>query len=143
MPFVSGFLRVRKRRPGGGPVDPGWGIEEGEGPVDPGWGIEEGAGIGGGPIIPEPPPGIWPGPTPGHPIQPVPPGEPGEPGSPSHPIALPPGSIWPPPPPGVSGNVIILAYVPEYGWKYFIVDTSLRPDNELPEEQPHPQPLRR
>lgn len=102
MPFVSGFLRMR-RRPGR-PVDPGWGVDEGlhpdqglppgEGPVDPDYGISEEHPSH--PIeLPPPPPGLWPPPTVGHPIVPVPPGvdvgPPGtiwpSPGHPAHPIA--------------------------------------------------------
>jgi hypothetical protein len=87
MPFVSGFLRIRR---GGhpdqglpgveGPVDPGYGVDEGghpdqglpggEGPVDPGYGI---------PLPPV---------TPGHPLPPT-----GE--RPSHPIARPPRPTYP------------------------------------------------
>src|SRR5277367_6520171 len=88
MPFVSGFLRIRDRGlhpehglppgspgapdqglPGEGAGDPGYGYPES--PVDPGWGL------------PAPPPGVWPPPTPVHPIIPAPPG-------------TPPGAIWPP-----------------------------------------------
>jgi len=157
MPFVRGFLRIGRRgRPDNtlpepeGPVDPGWGIEEG-GPVDPDWGIEEGAGIGGGPVLPppvmwpKPPPGIWPPPE--HPVQPLPPNHP-----------MPPGSIWPPvigggpiypetdppvigggpaePPPEVGGGppgtkyLVAIVTAGRGGGKvigYTVVDTSLRP----------------
>lgn len=113
MPFVSGFLRVRRRRPGtGGPVDPDYGIEgpaepgqplppDGEGPVDPDYGIEgpeidepgppgiwPSPGRPSHPIFhprPKPPPGIWPPPTPSHPIQPVPPEPPSVGGGLPHP----------------------------------------------------------
>ena len=138
MPFVRGFLRVVSRgRPGqplppeeGGPPD--WGIEEGERPeVEP---PEE---------IPDPPPGLWPPPTVGHPIQPVPPGGPEEP-----------GAIWPPPggvtkplpkPPVAPGQpapknyMLVLARIPGYGWKYIVVDVNaiVRPPIELP---PRPEP---
>jgi len=94
MPFVSGFLRARRRgHPDIGlpdpehPVDPDYGIEGPSGPPD--WGIDEGAGIGGGPVLPppimwpKPPPGLWPPPE--KPITPLPPNFP-----------MPPGSIWPP-----------------------------------------------
>lgn len=99
MPFVTGFLRVRRRRPGDRPVDPDYGIEEGERPeISP---PDEGDGdleVGGGPILPpptvwpKPPPGIWP--PPDRPVTPLPPGFP-----------MPPGSIWPPVrPPHVGGG---------------------------------------
>ncbi len=93
----------------GSPTDPGWGVDEGEPPqVEP----------------PEaPPPGIWPGPTPGHPIEPVPPGAGGD-----HPsTGFPPGSIWPRPP-AAHGKFVVLAHVPGYGWRYFSVDMDALPE---------------
>lgn len=183
MPFVKGFLRIVKRRPGGGgPVDPGWGIPEGEGPVDPGYGVEgpgepvdpdygvdEGLGIWGPgspmpqpPIhLPKPPPGIWPPPTPGHPIQPLPPGS-GRPPSkpidpdarPEHPIApggeypshlpaLPPGMIWPPP--NAVGKFVVLAWIPGMGFKYIVIDAGLKPEHPIAPggEEPEVDPTRR
>jgi hypothetical protein len=83
MPFVSGFLRLRR----GGHPDQGLpGIE---GPVDPGYGVDEG-GVGIWPGLPDqglpkPPPGIWPPPVGIWPPTPLPPDHP-----------MPPGSIWPP-----------------------------------------------
>lgn len=71
MPFVSGFLRLRRRG------HPDIGLPGPEGEVDPDYGIDEGAGIGGGlPEHPEvdPPPGIWPPLTPEHPWRPIDPG---------------------------------------------------------------------
>jgi len=152
MPFVKGWLKIVG---GGGspehPIAPG-----GEGPVDPGWGIPEG-GSPEHPIAPQPPgfwggvappwvdntlppspPGIWPPATPAHPIQPLPPEEEGQPGTPTHPIYEP-GTIWPPVN-GPEGKFLVVCWVPEFGWKYVIVDPSLKPDNGLPEEQPHPEP---
>lgn len=168
MPFVYGFLRRARRRPGGGagPVDPDYGIDEG---VDPGYGIDEGAGIDNElpevdppsiwpspgrpshPIYlprPRPPVGIWPPPTPEHPIVPVPepppsvgggpivpPGGPGIPGRPIDPDARPehpiyqPGTIWPPP--NASGKFIVLAWIPGMGWKYIVVDASLKPTHPI------------
>lgn len=87
MPFVSGFLRLRR----GGHPDQG--LPPGEGPVDPDYGIgiehpDQGLPGGGGLYpdqgLPTPPPGVWPPLSPSHPIQPAPPG-------------TPPGSIWPSP----------------------------------------------
>jgi hypothetical protein len=140
MPFVSGFLRVRRRA---GHPDQGLPGEEGgevdnslpgiEGPVDPDYGL------------PEPPPGVWPPPVPAHPIQPAPhdtppgtiwpsPGRPahpiapgGSPGAPSHPIA-----------PGVPTRFWVVAGIPGYGWRYICVDTSLHPDTGLPPSPGHP-----
>lgn len=142
MPFVSGFLRTR-RRGGGRPDNELPGIE---GPVDPDYGIDEGIGIGGGPILPNPPPGIWPPLTPEHPWLPIAPGgeptHPIAPGGggggehPEHPIVLPPGSIWPPLPPGVSGKYLALVLIGGGGqgamYRYVVIDADQRPDNELP-----------
>jgi hypothetical protein len=114
----GGYLNIgRRQRPGGGgPVDPDYGIDEGE--------IGEG---GEGPEVEppeiEPPPGIWPGPTPGHPIVPVPPTE-----GPGHLPAIPPGSIWPRPPGPVHGQFIVLARIPGYGWRYIVIDPDAWPD---------------
>jgi hypothetical protein len=64
MPRVKGFLRILSRRDHlGRPVDPGYGVDEGEidegGPIDPGWGV-------GRPERPgNRPPGSWEG-RPGH-----------------------------------------------------------------------------
>lgn len=102
MPFVTGFLRVRRRHRPGGPVDPDYGIEEGEHPeISP---PEEGGGgdeeIGGGPVLPNPPPGIWPPLTPEHPWRPVDPGwGQGRPPTAGQPLPRPPGG-----PPQVGGG---------------------------------------
>lgn len=113
------------RPPGGGnrPVDPDWGIDEGGHPD------QELPGSGGRPdnSLPEPPPGIWPGPTPSHPIVPVPPDAPDEP-----------GTIWPPAPPNSSGKFWVVAGIPGHGWRYICIDISLRPDQGLPPGQGHP-----
>jgi hypothetical protein len=129
MPRVKGFLKIIKRRPGtGGPVDPDYGIEEG---VDPGFGVDEGMpGIDN--ELPTPPPGVWPPPTVSHPIVPVPP-ETAEPGEPGHLPAPPPGSIWPKPPGPISGLFIVLAHIPDMGWRYVVIDPDGWPDNTLPE----------
>ena len=89
--------------------------------------------------LPGPPPGIWPPPeapdnslppTPGH--LPVFPGTPGEP-----------GTIWPPLPvrpdnslPGPE-NFLVIVWVPGVGYRWVVVDPSLKPDQGLP---PHPEP---
>jgi hypothetical protein len=88
MPFVQGFLKVRRYR------NPDNSLPGEEGPVDPDYGVGEGhpdnglpplgSGVGPDNGLPRPPPGAgWPPLTPNHPIQPAPPG-------------TPPGSIWPP-----------------------------------------------
>jgi hypothetical protein len=160
MPFVSGFLRVRR----GGHPDQG--LPGVEGPVDPGYGIEEGhpdQGLPGLPPYPDqglptPPAGVWPPLTPSHPIQPAPPG-------------TPPGTIWPPvwpvdpgygvgserpdqglpPAPGAPDQGLpqpgrpvhpdqglprpqvyyIVAGIPGVGWRYVAVDPTLRPSHPI------------
>src|SRR5262252_8618750 len=126
MPFVKGFLRIRRRG------QPDIGLPDPEGEIDPDFGLEElPPGLGGGPIIPEPPPGIWPPLTPEMPWRPIDPswgvgrpplpdgGLPERPGRPERPTdpgygiegpeepeTLPPGTLWPPLPPGVSGKFL-------------------------------------
>jgi hypothetical protein len=144
MPFVSGFLRIRR----GGHPDQG--LPGGEGPVDPGYGIGiehpdqglPGPQPGIDNELPTPPPGIWPPLTPSHPIQPAPPGTP--PGAiwppvghPSHPIApggsppapdqgLPAGSLRPDQ--GLPSNKFwVVCGIPGVGWRYICVDPSLKP----------------
>jgi hypothetical protein len=119
----GGYLNIgRRQRPGTGPVDPDYGVDEGdvggEGPeVEP-------------PEI-EPPPGIWPPPTIGHPVHPIAPGDPNKPG---HLPSPPPGAIWPPVDSPVEGLFIVLAHIPDHGWKYIVIDPDAweRPDIEPP-----------
>jgi hypothetical protein len=103
MPRVKGFLRIIRRRGHGGPVDPDYGVDEGEPHYPEGPEVEP-------PDI-DPPPGIWPGPTPGHPVQPLPPG-----------VDLPPGGIWPPASSPVEGLFIALAHIPNVGWRHIVID---------------------
>jgi hypothetical protein len=133
MPRVKGFLRILKRRPGG-PVDPDYGIDEG---VDPGYGVDEGTGVDN--ELPSPPPGIWPPPTISHPVHPIAPG--GSPGTPGHLPAPPPGSIWPRPEGVVEGLFIVLAHIPEHGWRWIVIDPDGWPDT-LPEGPPVATPKR-
>ena len=146
MPFVSGFLRIRKR--GGRPDHE---LPGGEGPVDPDYGVDEGTGIWPDPGhpdigLPTPPPGIWPPLTPEHPWRPLPPGG-GHPGHPlpptgegderpEHPIELPPGTIWPPLPPDVHGKYLALVLIGGGGhgamYRYVVIDADADIDNELP-----------
>jgi hypothetical protein len=153
MPFVSGFLRVRRRggRPDNslpgeeGPIDPGYGIDEGELPeVEP----------------PEPPIGIWPPLTPEHPWRPIDPGfghggperpstgpvpTPRPPGAPDQGLpgeppvvgggpVLPPGTIWPPLPPGVHGKylaLVLVAGMPGVKYRYVVIDADARPSHPI------------
>lgn len=93
------------------PGRPDQGLPRPPRPTDPGWGVE---GPG------DPPPGVWPGPSPEHPMVPVPPGD-----------QTPPGTIWPSPGtpehPVYSQKLWLIAYVPGYGYKYICVDPSLTP----------------
>lgn len=142
MPLVMGYLRRIRRRPGGGrPVDPDWGIEEGELPevLPPDEGEDGDLEIGGGPIVPRPPPGVWPPIRPEEGWRPVDPGfGQGRPPQPSQPLppqgpggrpdqglprperpvdpgwgveGPPPGTIWPPLPEGVDGKFWALVLV--------------------------------
>ena len=127
----GGYLNIgRRERPGhGGPVDPEYGIPE-DG--------NEGGGGGGEDIdneLPPPPPGIWPPPTVGHPIHPIAPTPPGSPGTPGHLPAPPPGAIWPPVTSPVEGLFVVLAHIPDHGWKYIVVDPDAWPK---PGEPTHP-----
>lgn len=142
-----------------GPVDPDYGIEgpEIDEPEPPG--IWPSPGRPAHPIYlprPRPPVGIWPPPTPEHPIVPVPepppvvgggpitPGGPGMPGRPIDPDARPehpiytPGTIWPPP--NAVGKFIVLAWIPGMGWKYIVVDASLKPTHPIAPGGPGAQP---
>jgi hypothetical protein len=112
MPFVKGFLRIRRRG------KPGQGLPGEEDLTDPDYGLEEGERPEVEPPDIDPPPGIWPGPTPGQPIMPVPPAAEG----PGHLPSLPAGGIWPRPPGPVSGLFVALCHIPQYGWRYVIID---------------------
>lgn len=136
MPVVrvrGGWLKIgRRRRPG----EPDIGLPDEEGPVDPDYGIPEGELPEVEP--PDPPPGIWPPPTPSHPIVPMPPGE----GTPGHLPAIPPGAIWPRPPGTIEGKFIVLAHIPGHGWKYIVIDPDAWTPEHLPEMPGTPQPKR-
>jgi hypothetical protein len=122
MPRVKGFLRIIRRRGHGGPVDPDYGVDEGEPNYPEGPEVEP-------PEI-EPPPGIWPPPTVGHPVHPIAPDNGG--GAPGHLPAPPPGAIWPPVTGPVEGLFIVLAHIPDHGWKYIVVDPDGWPEYEPP-----------
>lgn len=137
-------------RPGQGPVDPGFGNRPGGGvdpgfgnrpPTDPGYGVGSGhhpshglPGGGGGSTLPEPPPGIWPPPSPSNPIVPLPPE-----GSGGGTLPVEPGTIWPPLAPGASGKYLCLVIIPGVGYRYTVIDTTLSPGNEFPTGSP-PRP---
>lgn len=86
--------------------------------------------------LPEPPPGIWGGSPPPSidnelPVQP---------GTPEHPIVLPPGTIWPPVG-DLGGKALVLVYVPYVGFRWVIIDTSLKPEHPIaPGGEPPPEP---
>jgi hypothetical protein len=131
----GGYLNIGRRHRPDRPTDP----------TDPDYGIpEDGSEEGGGEEVdnelPSPPPGIWPPPTIGHPVHPIAPGEPGKPG---HLPAPPPGAIWPPVTSPVEGLFIVLAHIPDHGWKYIVVDPDawpkpppVAPDQGLPGQPP-------
>lgn len=126
--IVSGRdLRIRPRnRPD--PGEPGYPTDpehpELPGPEDPEDGDYDDA------IHPPPPhvghaPGLYIGPTKGNPVIPVPP-EPEE-GEGEH-LKLPPGAVWPRRHGRVSGHYVALAYIPEHGWRYIVIDPDAWPD---------------
>lgn len=122
--FVTGWLRMRSR-----PGRPDQGLPPGEGgPVDPDYGIDEDGGVYPGlpdQPLPEPPPGIWPPPTPDIPVQPLPPSGP----------QIPPGTIWPPTPGVPSQKFVVVVWIPRYGYRYTVID----PGQVWP-TPPKPQP---
>jgi len=106
-------------RPGGRPVDPGYGVEGG---VDPGYGVEGGDGEHVEPPIWDLGPDQGLPPVAGHPLPPVDP---------------PPGTVWPPLPPDVevTGRALVLAAIEGVGYRYIVVDLSgAHPDQGLPDE---------
>jgi hypothetical protein len=119
--ITGGYLNVGRRRPGHHP-DQGLPVEPEYPEVDP---PDEGGEYPDN-ELPSPPPGIWPPPTIGHPVHPIAPGD----GSPGHLPAPPPGAIWPPVTSPVEGLFIVLAHIPEHGWKYIVIDPDAweRPD---------------
>jgi hypothetical protein len=126
----GGWLNIGRRQRPGSPVDPDYGVDEGEPGFPEGPEVEP-------PEI-EPPPGIWPPPTVGHPIQPVPPGG----GTPGHLPSPPPGAIWPPVEHPVEGLFIVLAHIPDHGWKYIVIDPDAWERPELPTAPGQPIPPR-
>ena len=143
----GGYLNIGRRKPGhGGPTDPDYGI-----PEDGNEGGDGGGGEGEYPDneLPPPPPGIWPPPTIGHPVHPIAPTPPGSPGTPGHLPAPPAGAIWPPVTSPVEGLFVVLAHIPDHGWKYIVVDPDAwpkpegpKPGQPLPGQPDQPQPKR-
>src|SRR5579864_3374249 len=144
MPRVKGFLHIIKRRGPSGPIDPDYGIEEGNGGEGPEVEPPDGE-------LPTPPPGIWPPLTPDQPWRPIDPGFghgrpdrpstgpvlPGRPVDPGYGVPdLPPGSIWPPLPPGVHGKYLALVLIGGGGhgahYRYVVVDADALPKPEHP-----------
>jgi hypothetical protein len=174
MPFVRGFLRILKRKDRWGrPVDPDYGIDEGE----IGGGGDEHPDHGGPPLRPGhglPP--SWGGfpERPSHPIAPPwerphwPPGptdpdwgidaggeidntlpgeiDPEDPptGIPLPPIALPPGSIWPPLPPSAPpGTHMFLMFISGVGYRYGVFTVPEKPEKPVRPERPAGGPIGR
>lgn len=137
--IVSGRdLRIRPRnRPGPGePPDPEHPGEPGEPGYPPDEGDEHGAHPPPDfeiPVAPDVPsaPGLWVGPTAHNPVIPVP-EKPDE----GHHVKLPLGAIWPKPYGHVAGHYVALAYIPEHGWRYIVIDPDAWPSWEKPEAKP-------
>jgi hypothetical protein len=106
-------------------------------------------------VWPKPPVGIWPPPQPIYPSHPIyPGGRPSHPiapgggggekpehpiapgGGPEHPIELPPGSVWPPLPPEIKGKILAFCWLVGIGYRWVVIDPSLKPDIGLPGDQP-------
>jgi hypothetical protein len=158
----GGYLNIGRRSRPSGPVDPDYGVDEGEGG---GGDIDEGSPPGVDNELPSPPPGIWPPLTPEQPWRPIggrpphvgggparPPvapgrpdqGLPGEGETPEHLPALPPGSIWPPLPPGVHGKYLALVLIGGGGhgahYRYVVVDADAltKPEHPIAPGEPIP-----
>lgn len=111
--------------------------------------------VGGGPIIPGEPPGIWP--SPGHPAHPIAPGGPPpgiwpSPGVPTHPIVIPPdlGVMVVPKPPesppktpdqpvAPSAETQNYGWHPAFGWGYFAPNQAV-PKGGAPAPAAAPKP---
>jgi hypothetical protein len=148
MPFVKGFLRIRRRRHR--PGEPDIGLPDEEIDETPDWGLEEGERPE---VEPPSPPGIWPpleGPS--FPIFPVDPDEGGGEGP------WEPGEIWPPiRPPFLGGDrlpapapgqplpkrlVFVAVYIHKYGFRWVVCDLNAIHRPELPELPARPEPKR-
>jgi hypothetical protein len=125
MPYVRGFLEIVQGPHPEHPIAP---TPPGSGPVDPGYGVEAPPDViwGGRPplmpthpiALPTPPPGVFPPPSIANPIVPVPPTVSPQP---------PPGEVWPPLDGAPQGKFWMVVYVPGMGFKYVLVDPSLKP----------------
>jgi hypothetical protein len=128
--ITGGFLNIGRRGRPGHP-DQGLPVEPEYPEVDP---PDEGGEYPDN-ELPSPPPGIWPPPTIGHPVHPIAPSPPGA----GHLPSPPPGAIWPPVTSPVEGLFIVLAHIPEHGWKYIVIDPDAWERPEYPEGMPeHP-----
>jgi hypothetical protein len=136
---------------GGRPVDPGYGIPlppvidnglpgGGERPdqgLPPTYPVRPDQGLPRPPHVwPKPPmpPTVWPPPAPVYPSHPIYPGGGGTGGSagtPDQGLPLPPGAVWPPLP-GINGKVLCLVWVIGYGYRWTVIDPSLKPSHPLP-----------
>jgi hypothetical protein len=154
--YIQGYLISTGDHPSTGPIrpdrptDPGYGIPEG--PIDPDFGIplppvidnslppqidnglpptypvypSHGLPIGPG-HLPSPPVTTWP------PPQPIFPG--GVPIYPDNTLPMPPGAVWPPVP-GIKGKVLCFVWIVGVGYRWTVLDPSLKPDIGLPGDQP-------
>jgi translation initiation factor IF-2 len=111
-------------------------------PVRPSHPIAPGGGGGATPT----PPIAGGGGRPSHPIAPPPvPISPEHPiylpGGPDNSLPLPPGAVWPPLPPALDDTELMcLVWIVGVGYRWTVIDTSLKPDNELPPTTVPPAP---
>jgi hypothetical protein len=98
-------------------------------PVDPDYGVPIAPGV-----WPKPPVTVWPPPQPVYPSHPIYPGGVG----PDNSLPMPPGSVWPPLPPAIQGPILCFVWIVGVGYRWTVIDPSLKPDHELPGAQPHP-----
>lgn len=120
---TGGYLQLTKAgKPGGGDGN-GDGNGNGDGDGDLGTVTPEIPDQ-----LPDPPPGLWPAPTPSNPIVAL---------SPEQAQTLPPGGIWPRPQGDkIPGTFCALVSIPEHGWHFVIID----PDAIAMPQIPRPTP---
>jgi hypothetical protein len=51
-------------------------------------------------------------------------------------LPFPPGSVWPPLPPNVQGKILCFVWIVGFGYRWTVIDPSLKPDIGLPGDQP-------
>jgi hypothetical protein len=90
---------------------------------------------------PPSPPGIWPPSPPLYPSHPIYPGGGGASGgSPDQGLPLPPGAVWPPLPPDIAGKVMCFVWIVGIGYRWTVIDPSLKPTHPIEPGGPVAQP---